>query len=415
MAIDLSGMFKNLGSATEGLSESVMGSPVPKDPNQRNAMQRRGVTNPLLQQFGMGLGGAMGMDMRSNQQKASSALGESLTSGNWKQQMQAAKRLLDMGMTEQGTALFKIAQDAKNKEETQRKAEVKGGYDKASAIQGLNTLVESGKITEKKRDQLIQGVTSGAIPFDTVQQYVAREMGLTPTERGASKSLKGEIYRDKDGNMYRTVTRIGENGAQDQYIPIGDAPPYANQKLEMVYGETGMSYTAGKQSQAALKQQEAENKKFGEQKVIAAAALPDLMISSGEIDRALELLQTVQTGGPINTAGTALENFTGTMSADKAELQVILGNAMYRQLKPLFGGVISEGERQVIENLYASLKKGNPANTGILRDMASRLKSSVANTRELLKADTFQDYQEILLKLSEPVDQKETTVNWNDL
>lgn len=398
-----------------GLRQFGQGGEMPSDPNQRNVMQQYGVTNPLLQQFGQSLGMLAGRDMRSAQQQSAGVLGEAMTSGSWQKQMEAAKKLLDIGMTEQGAALFKLAQDAKNKEETQRKAEVKGGYDKASAIQGLNTLVESGKITDAKRTQLIQGITSGVIPFDTIQQYVAREMGLTPTERGAAKSLKGEIYKDKDGNMYRTVTRIGDNGAQDQYIPIGDAPPYAKQKLEMVYGETGMSYTAGKQTQTELEQQKAENKKFGDLKVTAAAALPDLLTSSNEIDRALELLQTVQTGGPINTAGTALENFTGTMSADKAELQVILGNAMYRQLKPLFGGVISEGEREVIENLYASLKKGNPANTGILRDMARAVKSSVGNTRELLKANTFEEYKDILLKLSEPTGPQETTVNWNDL
>ena len=66
MAINLSGMFQNLGGATDALSKSIMGSPVPTDPMQRNAMQRMGVTNPLLQQFGQGLGGALGQDMRSN-------------------------------------------------------------------------------------------------------------------------------------------------------------------------------------------------------------------------------------------------------------------------------------------------------------------------------------------------------------
>jgi hypothetical protein len=41
------------------------GGAIPADPRQRDAMQAAGVTNPLLQQFGRGLGGMLGTDMRS--------------------------------------------------------------------------------------------------------------------------------------------------------------------------------------------------------------------------------------------------------------------------------------------------------------------------------------------------------------
>ena len=74
MAINLSGMFQNLGGATDALSKSIMGSPVPEDPMQRNAMQRMGVTNPLLQQFGQGLGTALGQEMRSPDEQLKAAM-----------------------------------------------------------------------------------------------------------------------------------------------------------------------------------------------------------------------------------------------------------------------------------------------------------------------------------------------------
>jgi len=48
-----------------GLQQFGQGGGVPSDPRQRNAIQAAGVTNPLLQQFGMGLGGLFGNDMRS--------------------------------------------------------------------------------------------------------------------------------------------------------------------------------------------------------------------------------------------------------------------------------------------------------------------------------------------------------------
>ena len=50
------------------------GGAIPADPRQRNAMQAAGVTNPLLQRFGMGLGGILGTDMRSPMEQFGSAL-----------------------------------------------------------------------------------------------------------------------------------------------------------------------------------------------------------------------------------------------------------------------------------------------------------------------------------------------------
>jgi hypothetical protein len=48
-----------------GLQQYGQGEGIPADPKQRDAMQAAGVTNPLLQQFGRGLGGMLGTDMRS--------------------------------------------------------------------------------------------------------------------------------------------------------------------------------------------------------------------------------------------------------------------------------------------------------------------------------------------------------------
>lgn len=74
MAINLSGMFQNLGGATDALSKSIMGPALPTDPMQMNAMQRRGVSNPLLQQFGQGLGTALGQEMRSPDEQLKAAM-----------------------------------------------------------------------------------------------------------------------------------------------------------------------------------------------------------------------------------------------------------------------------------------------------------------------------------------------------
>lgn len=50
------------------------GGAIPADPRQRNAMQAAGVTNPLLQRFGQGLGGILGTEMRSPMEQFGSAI-----------------------------------------------------------------------------------------------------------------------------------------------------------------------------------------------------------------------------------------------------------------------------------------------------------------------------------------------------
>lgn len=50
------------------------GGAMPSDPRQRNAIQAAGVTNPLLQRFGMGLGGILGTEMRSPMEQFGSAI-----------------------------------------------------------------------------------------------------------------------------------------------------------------------------------------------------------------------------------------------------------------------------------------------------------------------------------------------------
>lgn len=57
-----------------GLQTAGQGGVMPSDPRDQNLLQKAGVTNPLLQQFGQGLGGMFGVDMRSQNQQMQGAL-----------------------------------------------------------------------------------------------------------------------------------------------------------------------------------------------------------------------------------------------------------------------------------------------------------------------------------------------------
>jgi len=57
-----------------GLQTAAQGGNMPSDPRDQNLLQKAGVTNPLLQQFGQGFGGMFGVDTRSQNQQMQGAL-----------------------------------------------------------------------------------------------------------------------------------------------------------------------------------------------------------------------------------------------------------------------------------------------------------------------------------------------------
>jgi len=65
---------------------------------------------------------------------------------------------------------------------------------------------------------------------------------------------------------------------------------------------------------------------------------------------------------------------------------------MFKSLKPLFGGVISDGERQAIVDIYAGLKKGNLANKGILEKLKQELDDGIVKASLYQKSDNYEDF-----------------------
>jgi hypothetical protein len=64
----------------------------------------------------------------------------------------------------------------------------------------------------------------------------------------------------------------------------------------------------------------------------------------------------------------------------------------------LFGGVISEGEREAVEGLYANLKRGNPANKRILLRLKTIVDRSIQKQNLLRNSETLADYNRKLNK-----------------
>jgi hypothetical protein len=347
----------------------------PTDPALQRADQY-GSSNPLAKS----IGGMFGMQMDTGQELAS-------------------KELRQIDQKSPDALIQALGVQSKYEQDPQKKVLYMAEIAKIQKAKALSSSTQTASIAN--RDS-VASIVRGKYP--KLAEAIINEQGSDRTdalkaglkiveEQGSKEGTKGkaqfdawESYMDTEGNFFNVGVRSdpATQTSSRVIVPVGDA-------LEPV-GALSLSSIAEKGSQQ-------EAKEFGILRVQSARELPELKTAYEGIGRALELVNSIETGGPINTAGTALESFIGTKSADKQELEVLLGEAMYQRLKPLFGGVISEGERAAVEKMYGSLSKGNAANTGVLRYMQRLTEKSYTIANLVRTSSNFNEYNVLLNKL----------------
>jgi hypothetical protein len=138
-----------------GIQQYGQGAGIPADPRQRDAMQTAGVTNPLLQQFGRGLGGMLGTEMRSPaavqqaqqealQEQARQVYSEAMTADPQKQ-MELASQLMNIqGYEKDALALAQQAQTrlAQQQQQAQTQQFRESLADRATRV-GLEGIAQS--------------------------------------------------------------------------------------------------------------------------------------------------------------------------------------------------------------------------------------------------------------------------------
>ena len=232
--------------------------------------------------------------------------------------------------------------------------------------------------------------------------------------------LKGTTFtvEDEKGNQFTMTPAFSKDGKglENQYSPIGDGPANPIGKTRVTGGE--FSLTPEDETSRRVGQKGAETKEtaFGNLKIAAQDSIPTLSASKVDLDEAEKLLSSIETGGPINIAATGLEGFFGVKSADKGQLEIILGLNMMSSLKPLFGGLISNQEAERLKAIYAGMSKGNLANEGILRQLKKAVDDNLFKARLYQKTKTSEEFN-TLIKQMYPEDTKpeKTRVQWSNL
>lgn len=339
MAIDLSGMFKNLGGATDLLGASTIGPAVPTDPMQQNAMQRAGVTNPMLQMFGQGLGGALGRDMRSKQEIGGELAAESL-GGSYEEIMASAKKLMDLGMVDQATKLIQIAENKK-----------------------------SSTMSKMQSDS------------DTV-------------------------YVDSEGNyFYGSVTFDPTTGERSSSLLSAD-PNNPNKKP---VGKLERIQTADIFSRAGAAGIAQENKDYAKARTNAINTYEETIDLRNSLQELRDNLPSFTSENVLERGANWFKTKIGEQPKDMAGANIIMGRYILKQLKPLFGGVISENEREMLLAQQNAINK-NPETAGAMLDQLIKDAEAYIRKAERYRSNATLDAYNASFNTPTP-----KTVNWSDI
>jgi len=135
--------------------------------------------------------------------------------------------------------------------------------------------------------------------------------------------------------------------------------------------------------------------------------------STAPIRRAIDLLDTVKTGG-IRAAALRAKQLFGVEGADEGELSNNMGKAVLSQLRETFGAAFTENEGKRLERIEANFTKSPATNKRLLRQAlriaertAERAKNAAKRRGDM---ETVEDIDDLLtFTLTEPEQQTQQT------
>lgn len=244
------------------------------------------------------------------------------------------------------------------------------------------------QVAEKRKD--VNAMQALEVKAIDPREYLSSTVN---TGGNVTSSRSAGQYVDEKGHIYEVDIQRTPQGSRRSYIAVSpDAPETPVGKLTRVggaYGETAAEKSGRDVETAGGKKLETD---FAELRVNATEELPNLLSQRNDIDAAMAALDQIDTAGIPSQVENYLRRISGGQRPEVANYELLVGEAMFSRLKPLFGGVISEGEREAIMKLYGDLKRGNPANRSILEQMKRKLDEAIEKANLIRSSENFDEY-----------------------
>jgi len=329
----------------------------------------------------------------------------------------AAKQLNAMGFSKEALFLTKEGRDIRNTELSYKKNLLEfNELDRlVKAKPELRKILSETDIsTPDGRKAAIQAANK--VSFETGMEMMKYFQAQDKIKADEQKSARGNYASgifdnlvDEEGNRFVQFTSLDKttNKPYVQVVPAegGVTKPVGKLSIVEQYGETAGD-KLGRDIATAGGAVTAKN--FAETKTTAVNQIPSLRAQISGIDKAIELAGRIETGGFTNAIANEAQKFFGVTPTNKAEFALRTAEIMYGRLKPLFGGVISDSERAVIERVYATIQQNPEANIALLGVLKQGLEGELSRAENVRDSENFEAYSESTKRSSD-------TVSWEEL
>lgn len=305
-----------------------------------------------------------------------------------------------------GPAELQAQQAQKAQQTTMDAMKVAKGKNRVEIMRNqAKALRDTGDYTAfMKAEQLELQADQLALKIDEVNVNRIRALAAAnkSTASGFS-STEGEHFADEAGNQYATVlTTNKDTGVSEvNYIPLGDAPEYDGKtKLKAVI-KSG-SYVGLDPFEASKLEAEKQGdvvlaKDFNKLKVEAAQNYETAKKTHSSLVQALQMTKDAYEAGQLEGGIQAnlqnvYYNLFGKRPKNLGELNMIFNESTFARLKPLFGGNISNGEREAVQGTYMDVLKGGEVNIGVIEQLIGKANGAMTNYNVLMTADSYDDW-----------------------
>ena len=346
------------------------------------------------QMMRQGAGGLFGVDTRTAGQQVQEQLGQ-LDTSTPEGQKQAVQLIAQVDPARALALRTRFAEE--NKALTARTAATDS--DKANR-ENIALKMESLGYNDLAKSVRAEGPSGKAETLKAALKIITQNAKPQAASVGGAAFQKGTTFTVQDANEqnFTMVAGFDKDAGKvvNSYAALDGSDTQPTGAVVITGGEFGL--TAGNEGKRKTGQvsDETAEKEFQVKRSEQMDLIPNLSVSADKIARAGELLDSFPTGGPLNKFALGVENFLGVKPANKAEAEIIMGNEMYKTLKPLFGGLISDSEAARIEKIYWSMGKGNAANAGIIKELSEQVRQSLVKAELYRKAGSAKEYAKMV-------------------
>lgn len=228
---------------------------------------------------------------------------------------------------------------------------------------------------------------------------------VAATAAGGGSATDGHLMKDKDGNFYQTFNYKNKLGQPSvKYVPLGGSPEY-NEETTLVpvskSGETvGMTADEIVRAEVEAKGEVKNKEEFFKWKQGVFEEHSSAVSQRDTLARMIELTKQLAASGDLQGGIPArvqelIYSMTGSRPKNLGELQMLFSMDTLSRLKPLFGGNISDGERQSLQETFPNIMTGGKVNLEKLSVLERLTETAYASSTKKLEM-TFEEYMDTL-------------------